>query len=212
MNNKTLQNLTETANEIGTMQILDEASLSRLYRHTLDRNIGIITAFRGRYPVSENKARNARLQSEIRAAGFGFYRVDGHYIEGYGSEVSKDVKEQAFLVIGDKGDDRGRLKGFLKKAGARYNQDSVLFKPFEGNAVLIGTQGKDEDGNAVEFPGMGKEFSVGEFKPMKVSQFYSRMKGKPFVFESYQEADNFYGAWMRHVMRERQAESESSAE
>jgi hypothetical protein len=200
MNRDTLKNLTEAANDIGTMRVLDEASLSRLYQHTLDRNIGIITAFRGRYPVSENKARNSKLQAEIRTAGFGFYRVDGHYIEGYGSEVSKDVKEQAFLVIGDKGDDEGRLKGFLRKAGARYNQDSVLYKSFDGKAVLIGTQGKDEDGNPVEFPGLGKEFSVGEFKPMKVSQFYSKMKGKPFVFESYQEADTFNSAWLRHLM------------
>jgi hypothetical protein len=200
MNNETMKNLTETANEVSTMRVLDEASLSRLYQHTLERNIGIITAFRGRYPVSENKARNAKLQAEIRAAGFGFYRVDGHYIEGYGSEVSKDVREQAFLVIGDTGDDRGRLKGFLRKAGTRYNQDSVLYKSFDGKAVLIGTQGKDEDGNPVEFPGLGKEFSVGEFKPMKVSQFYSKMKGKPFVFESYQEADTFNGAWLRYLM------------
>ena len=181
------------------MQILDEASLVRLWQHTQERNIGIITAYRGRYPVSENKKRNAQLQAEIRSAGFGFYKVEGHYIEGYGSEVSKDVKEQAFLVIGDKGNDNGKLKGILKKLGTKYNQDSVLYKSFDGKGMLIGTQGKDEDGNAVEFPGMGNEVSVGDFKPMKVSQFYSRMKGKPFVFESYQEADSFMTAWFRSV-------------
>ncbi len=165
--------------------MLNEASLIRLYQHTVERNIGIITAYRGRYPTSENKRRNSVLQADIRAAGFGFYRVEGHYIEGYGSDVSKDVKEQCFLVIGDKGNDDGKLKGLMKKWGAKYNQDSIFYKSFDEKAVLIGTQSKDEDGNPVEFPGLGKEVSVGVYKPMKMGQFYSRMKGKPFVFESY---------------------------
>jgi beta-glucosidase/6-phospho-beta-glucosidase/beta-galactosidase len=199
MDKDILRKLTEAANEVSTMQVLDEASLIRLWQHTQERNIGIVTAYRGRYPVSENKKRNAQLQADIRSAGFGFYKVEGHYIEGYGSEVSKDVKEQAFLVIGEKGNDSGKLKGLLKKWGAKYNQDSVLYKSFDGKGLLIGTQAKDEDGNAVDFPGFGKEVSVGDFKPMKVSQFYSKMKGKPFVFESYQEADSFMTAWFRSV-------------
>lgn len=200
MDKDTLRNLTEAANEVSNMLPLDEASMIRLHKHTLERNIGIITAYRGRYPVSENKRRNSMLQADIRSAGYGFYNVEGHYIEGYGSEVSKDVKERAFLVIGDKGNDNGKLKGLLKKWGAKYNQDSVLYKSFDEKAMLIGTQSKDEDGNAVEFPGMNKEVSVGDFKPMKISQFYSKMKGKPFVFESYQEADSFMTAWFRSVL------------
>lgn len=195
---KTLRTLTEIANQVGSM--LDEGSLSRLWKHTTERNIGMLTAYRGRYPVSENKTRNAKLQADIRSAGFGFFRVEGHYIEGYGSEVSKDVKEQSFLVIGEKGNDNGKLKGFLKKWGAKYNQDSVFYKSFDNKGMLIGTQSKDEDGNAVDFPGMGKEHMVGDFHPMKMGQFYSKMKGKPFVFESYQEADTFNTAWLRHLM------------
>jgi hypothetical protein len=194
----TLRKLTEIANQVGSM--LDEGSLSRLWKHTTERNIGMLTAYRGRYPVSENRKRNALLQADIRAAGFGFFRVEGHYIEGYGSEVSKDVKEQSFLVIGEKGDDNGKLKGFLKKCGAKYNQDSVFYKSFDNKGMLIGTQSKDEDGNTVDFPGFGKEYTVGEFHPMKMGQFYSKMKGKPFVFESYQEADTFNTAWLRYLM------------
>ena len=129
------------------MHQLDEGSIARLYQHTIDRNIGIVTAFRGRYTKTENLARNAKLQSDIRGAGFGFYRLEGHYIEGFGSEASKDVKEQSFLVIGDLKEDSGRLKGMLKKWGAKWNQDSVLYKSNTGkNAVLMGTQSKDEEG------------------------------------------------------------------
>jgi hypothetical protein len=186
---------------------LNEATLVRLYRHTTDRNIGIISAFRGRYTKQENMKRSSDLESLIRAAGFGFYRLEGHYIEGYGSEQSKDVKERSYLIIGNKGDDSGNLKGFLRKMGGKFNQDSVLYKPFDSKAaVLIGTQAQDEDGNAVEFPGMGKEFSVGEFKPMKVNQFYSKMKGKPFVFESYGIQKTWFEAFADYI-RSKQSEA-----
>ena len=186
----------------------NEASISRLWKHTQERNIGIVTAFRGRYTKQENLKRNAQLRNDIRAAGYGFYTIEGHYIEGYGSEASKDVKEQSFLVIGDKGDDSGRLKGFLKKAGAKYNQDSIFYKKFDDTAVLIGTQSKDEDGNAVTFPGKNTEFTVGKFQPMKMGQFYSKMRGKPFVFESYEEAQGFFEKWLNHIMTSRLAKQE----
>ena len=187
---------------------LNEASISRLWKHTQERNIGIVTAFRGRYTKQENLKRNAQLRNDIRAAGYGFYTIEGHYIEGYGSEASKDVKEQSFLVIGDKGDDSGRLKGFLKKAGAKYNQDSIFYKKFDDTAVLIGTKSKDEDGNAVTFPGKNTEFTVGKFQPMKMGQFYSKMRGKPFVFESYEEAQGFFEKWLNNIMTSRLAKQE----
>ena len=188
--------------EYMNMHQLDEGSIARLYQHTIDRNIGIVTAFRGRYTKTENLARNAKLQSDIRGAGFGFYRLEGHYIEGFGSEASKDMKEQSFLVVGDLKEDSGRLKGMLKKWGAKWNQDSVLYKSNTGkNAVLMGTQSKDEEGNPVEFPGMGVEVNIGEFKPMKVNQFYSRMKGKPFVFESYGVQMTWMEAYAEYIRR-----------
>ena len=65
----------------------------------------------------------------------------------------------------------------------------------------MGTQSKDEEGNPVEFPGMGVEVNVGEFKPMKVNQFYSRMKGKPFVFESYGVQMTWMEAYAEYIRR-----------
>lgn len=179
---------------------LDEASLVRLYQHTVDRNIGIVTAFRGRYTLPENRTRNGKLISDIRAAGFGYYKMQGHYIEGHKTANEKDVHEESYFIIGEKGNDSGKLKGFLKKAGAKYNQDSILYKPFDKkDAVLIGTQATDEDGNSVDFPGLGKEVSVGEFKPMKINQFYSKMRGKTFVFESYGTQMGWMEAYAHYI-------------
>lgn len=179
---------------------LTEASLVRLYGHTVNRNVGAISAFRGRYTLSENRTRNAKLASDIRSAGFGYYKMEGHYIEGYKTDKQKDVHEEAFFIIGDEGNDNGKLKGFLRKAGARYNQDSVLYKAFNNkNAILIGTQSADEDGNPVTFPGLGKEVSVGEFKPMRMGEFYSKMKGKSFTFESYSVQKTWFEAFADYI-------------
>ena len=179
---------------------LDEGSIMRLMGHTQNRNVGIISAFRGRYTKRENLTRSAKMEGEIRGAGYGFYRLEGHYIEGYGSEKEKDVHERSIFVIGKEGEDSGNLKGLLMKLGAKYNQDSILFKPYnDKKAYLIGTQSKNEDGDPVEFPGLGNSVSVGEFQPMKVSQFYSRMKGRPFVFESYEQADNWMSAYAKYI-------------
>jgi hypothetical protein len=179
---------------------LDEASLVRLYGHTKERNIGVVTAFRGRYTLPENRSRNASLKSDIRGMGFGYYKMDGHYIEGFGTNNAKDSHEEVFFVIGDKGNDSGKLKGFLKKVGAKYNQDSILYKPSNSpTAVLIGTQSKDEDGNPVTFPGMGNEVTAGEFHPMKLGQFYSKMKGRSFVFESYSIQKTWIEAFSEYI-------------
>lgn len=181
----------------------------RLMGHTQNRNVGIISAFRGRYTKRENLARSAKMEGEIRGAGFGFYRLEGHYIEGYGSEKEKDVHERSIFVIGKEGEDSGNLKGLLMKLGAKYNQDSILFKPHnDKKAYLIGTQSKNEDGEPVSFPGLGNSVSVGEFKPMKMGEFYSRMKGRPFVFESYEQADTWMSSYAKYIALKEQQSNE----
>lgn len=179
-------------------QELFEATLVRLFAHTKTRSIGIISASRGRYGAEENNIRSEKLKADIRENGFGYYKLKGHYIEGYGTDNAKDFEERTFLIIGKEGDDNGKVKGFLKKYGAKYNQESVLYKPFNSDrAYLIGTSDVDEDGNPVK-PGLGVEEDQGEFVPNKLGRFYSKMKGKPFVFESYEMAPSFFSELSKH--------------
>lgn len=161
------------------------ASLSRILGHTEDRNIGIISASRGRYPKQENKTRTNELATDIRGAGFGFVKMSGHYIEGFGQEGEKTpVTEEVFFVIGKDKEDSGHLKSALKKLGAKYDQESILFKPFgDPKAYIVGTTSVNEDGEPV-WPGLGTEVEAGTFHPNKVGQFFTKMKsGKTFVFE-----------------------------
>ena len=160
---------------------INEASLSRVYAHTKDRNIGMITAHRGENTSKENNAKNDELENSIRSAGFGHIKVKGRYVENHGTPQARNVDEHSYLVVGKKGDDKGHLLGFLKKHGEKYGQDSVLHKAHnEEHAFLHGTK---EGG----FPGKGEKHNVGTFHPNRAGDFHTAMKGsRTFAFESIQ--------------------------
>ena len=164
-------------------QLLHESSLSRIYQHSKESNIGIITAYRGDYSISQNESRNSNLMSDIRSAGMGYVSVTGHYIENKGSPEEKKVVEKSFIVISS-ANDSGKLKNFLKRTGAKYNQDSVLYKDSANEqAVLIGTA-------AGRWPGLDTEVEVGTWHANKIDSYYTQMKGhRSFTFESVESPE-----------------------
>lgn len=169
------------------MNQLIEKNLSDLISNVEGKNVGIISAFRSAYDKKENLRRTKELQNDLNHAGLRFTKLTGHYIEGFGSKSEKAPKKEiSFLVFADKNDDDKGLEQIMKELGEKYNQDSIIFKPFDSDsATLIGTSKHDEDGNKIVFPGFKKEIELGEFKPDKMGDFYSRMKGRNFVFESF---------------------------
>jgi hypothetical protein len=164
-------------------ELLTETTLSRIHQHTQGRNIGMITAHRGEHTAAENHERNQSLARDIRHAGYGFVHVHGHYPEKTESGETRHVKEHSFLVIGHKGHDNGHLKGFLKKHGEKYGQDTVLHKAHnEPHANLISTGDRD--------PNFKKHAvsSVGTWHPDRVGDYHSSLYRKPhktFAFESF---------------------------
>ena len=175
---------------------LQEASLSRVMKHTQERPIAIITAFRGDFARKENDARNRKLMTDIRGAGYGAIKVQGKYVEGFGTPEARDGDgmEISYVVVGNQGDSSGNLKGFAKKVGKKYDQDSVLYKDAGDDqlAILIGT-------NGTAWPGMNKEVELGKWHPNRVPEFYSKMRGGTFAFESVQ----FYSMKSPSQRRER---------
>lgn len=162
-------------------KLLHEASiksLSRIWQHTKESNIGLITAYRGEFDVKTNDSRNQKLAAEIRSNGFGYVQVTGFYIENLGQEDEKRVQEKSFFVT-SYANDGDKLKKFLKKMGAKFNQDSVFYKAADSDqGVLIGT-------TSGRWPGINVEFAVGKFVPQKVGAYYTKMKGdRKFTFES----------------------------
>lgn len=163
---------------------LDEAGLSRILTHIAIRNLGIITAFRGgsATPLEQNRAKNRLLQRDIRQAGFGFIRLQGSWPENEGTPEEVQVVEESFLVIGREGDDNGALKGFLKKAGAKYQQDAVIYKPWNTqNASLI----------YMSNPNTLQSIGTFSLNPANIDKMYSKFKGHKFVFHRMSEQRGF---------------------
>ena len=79
------------------MQKLTETSLTRIHQHTKNRNIGMVSAFRSMYDLSDNLRRTSLLEADIKSSGFAFIKMKGRYIEGYGTEPPSGVYDQGSL-------------------------------------------------------------------------------------------------------------------
>lgn len=63
------------------MKNLNESSLSRVWQHVKSaKPICILTAFCGEHELQKNIQRNKALAADIRAAGYGYFFVDGYWI------------------------------------------------------------------------------------------------------------------------------------
>lgn len=179
----------------GFKDFLNESSLSRIWQKTQDYDTGAMTAFRGEFTRSQNQDRNKKVLAYLLNAGYSVTSVKGSYIENHGSSTAREVGEESFFVVDH--EKTGKLKDDLVKLGKLYDQDSILWVQKGRPGVLIGTSSRE---NA--FPGMGKTETVG--KPIfgqATGQFFSRVKGRQFAFESVTEVkdmlppDNINGKW-----------------
>lgn len=157
--------------------ILKESSMSRIYSHIIEHNCAIITAFRGDKSATENKRNNKILSSLLLKEGFGITKVAGTYIENYNTDAAKEVKEDSLFVVNLK--DNPQFFKTIYTLGNKFFQDSVLFINKGGkSSYLFGT-------NSTGYPGLGQKVSTGEFKPKKEGEFMTKLKGQPFVLETY---------------------------
>jgi hypothetical protein len=188
---------------------ITEASLQRVGAHAKDRPIAMLTAFRGRdkdgniVDLKTNRANNRKLETEIRAAGFGFIKLLGTYEEDDPTAEGgkRKVSEDSFLIIGRTAEPNviGAIKGFAKKAGQRYFQDSIFFKdPRQKTGTIIGTK----EG---VWPGMNVEADVGEYHPMRLNGIYSLLvRGKEravrgFKFEAFEYPRTVMEIWNKKL-------------
>jgi hypothetical protein len=163
---------------------LNESSLSRLWSHTEKNDCGTITAFRSTrdcnegepYTKKENLKRNKSLLAKLQSLRYSVTSVKGSYIEDYGTSEAKEVGENVFFVVDL--DNKGNLEKDLKKLGAEFDQDSILFIPKgRTSSTLIGTN-KCKNG----YPGFGKTIKFPVRKIGSEGEFFTRVNGRPFTF------------------------------
>jgi hypothetical protein len=131
-------------------------------------NVGLISARRPELTPAENLLRDGELRAEIRQC-FGLLRLRGRYVADYGMPHVKTTDEYACFVIGHS-DDSGNLKGFLRKYGRKYGQDSVIYKGYYRDAVLLTLR---------DLPALGMKDgetrSLGRFHTNRLGALYTLM-------------------------------------
>ena len=151
---------------------INESSLSRVWQHfdNPDRAVGILTAFRGEHTRDENLSRNKSLAASIRKLGYGFFYVDGYWVENQGTPEEVAVAEDSIFVVG-RADDLAFAEN-LHRLGNQYNQDAVLVKDANGTRLIF----KD-----------GTEQALGNLSPGGLGQAYTKLRNNKasntFVFK-----------------------------
>jgi len=169
---------------------LFEANLARFVSAMDKHDAAMVTAFRGvaefcevdqncedghAFTRDENEARNRELKATLLRLGYGVTSIDGSYLENYKQPNQRERKEDAFFVVNLK-DDPDFVKTIIW-LGKHYCQDSVMIKPRGGAAYLYGT-------NHGKYPGFDKIDMKPNFHPAKEHEFMSRIRTRPFHFES----------------------------
>lgn len=188
-------------------EVVSESSLTRVYKQYLEHDSGTITAFRSAedclrgadISTTQNKKRNSILRSKLLVLGYGVTSIDGEYIEGFGTPDATIVKEEAYFVVDLK--NKGHLKRDLIDLGEAFEQDSITFSKKNGDYFIISSN-ECENG----YPGFGK---IGVEKKLAkplmgdTGEFYSKIKGRPFVFKSegkLESISDFYPTEIRSIV------------
>jgi hypothetical protein len=139
-------------------EFLTESSMSRMHTYARERNLGVISAYRGEHTEKENRERHKQLEKDLRGLGYGVIHAHGGFVENKGTPQEQTVTERSFIVGGSKEDDKGKLLSDLKKLGEKYNQDSVLHKPLGSDTASYHYT------NDVGYANKGDIKPVGQFK------------------------------------------------
>lgn len=177
------------------MKNINESSLSRVWQHAKsDRPFALFTAFRNEVSDDEkerrniNVTRNKEAANILRSVGYGYFFVDGYWIENEGTEDEVEVAEDSIFVIGD-ADKEEKFVKLIVALGKEYNQDAVLIKTSEG-VHLYNQAGR-------------KIADIGTLVPGKMGDIYTKLRGKnqTFVFEAERSDSGFAGAMVRKAQK-----------
>jgi hypothetical protein len=124
--------------------VMSESSLSRVQKWRTEHDTAAMATARFNKSKEQAKKEKYELQEWLRANGYAYTKFDGYYQE---QEMPQASREDSLLIVDI--NDKGNLKQMIQKLGAKYGQESVLFRPkgADSKSILIKTTPK----------GMGKE-------------------------------------------------------
>jgi len=177
--NYTLEDIVKAIKN-GDKDKISEASLGRVYQHMTKQgseSFAIITAFRGGYTNKQNLSRNKQLESSVRSLGLGFFKQKGYWNECEDPNIEyKDCPADKIKPV---------IELSLFIPNIQFNDAVKLGKKFDQDAIVY--QGPDTDDKVELISKSGSSImKLGKFAPNKVSQAYSKVKGRSYVFEGFE--------------------------
>ncbi len=175
---------------------LNESGLSRVLKHIQEHDCAIITAFRDDTDESkdctdkaiiggDNIDRNRDLKGTLLSLGYGVTKVDGSYIEKFGTPLAKEVKENSLFCVNL--ENKSSFDSDIAQLGEKFCQDSVIMFPQGGEGVyLLGT-------NNAKFPGYRKKEMTGKLAMGQEGEFMTRVKGRPFTTKEGLSMETYEG-------------------
>jgi len=175
------------------MNDINEVKLGRVLQHfKSDKTVVILTGFRGDKSQKENEQRNNKIAGEIRKAGYGFFYVDGFWIENQGTEDEVEVSEDSIFAIAEP-EYSEALIGLAHAQANKYNQDAIFVKNEDG-VFLLYSNGKREKLDS-------------SFKANKLGDFYTKLRGKgknsTFLFEGGRVAKGYFASLVEKLEKEK---------
>jgi len=170
--------------------LLQESSMSRLYRHNIEHDCSSISAFLIDISNEENRARHKSLKAKLLALGYDITEIRGKYTyktvdpKDKEKEISQQANELSFYIVDS--NDSGQLEKHVIDLSVQFEQDSVLFMPKGSTndttlAYLIGTDKENED-NWLPF-GQKKHFNKGAFFGEEGEDYTSYVNNRPYTFK-----------------------------
>lgn len=159
--------------KINEIKPLVETTLSRVWQHTQsDRPFAIITASREADDFETKLQKNRALAAKIRNSGYGYFFLEGHFLEvDPETEEKIQVKEESIFIVGGEKDStpegNKKMKEIMVGFAQRYEQDSFITKSSDSNTIdLFNKQGN-------------KIVNLGELNPSNFS------KANSLLFQAY---------------------------
>lgn len=167
------------AKHSGNMKKLNEASIGRVYQHfkkSDETGFGIITSWRAGYSKKQNLSLWKKLQSEVRSLGYGYFKLEGHWVECQDTTVPYDKcpKNQLIASIEPALFIPGINLKEIKKLTKKYDQDASVYN------------GPETKGKMTLVFRTGNQQNIGTFHPNKIAQAYSKLRGRTFTFEGFE--------------------------
>lgn len=162
-------------------EYISEASLGRFWAHLkTGEPVAIISAERSENSPKQNRKNTEFARTFIKNAGFGFAKVKGGYSEIVNG-VNVDVDSENSTIVYTTPDREEELRKLAMSIGIRFKQDSILFIDSKGNVSWIGTREDSSCG------GIGRKKPLGEFHPVQIGKYYSKIGKKHFSFTEIDE-------------------------